>query len=598
MGMTNPNAGCVSQYRYIPNWKSGLYLCTDHYMPGAYCGTTGATTNTYACSNQPDYVSGGYVDGEMFHVKFINASNSTPLTLNVGGRGAVQIYTQSGAALTSIGANTLATLTYDAVLGGVIYRAGGQSATVPYELLVGLCNRVGCDYWANFPGQIDDESVTTISQVVRDRLSSNLNAYFEYGNEIWNFGGGFPYTSLALAKGTALGFPSDNNRQHFGWYALRHRQIMGLVTAAWSPRSASQLNRVLAFQAFGPKSGTDQYRLQGLDLASVANGGQGNAAFVSITGNANYRTVGNRPIDYTDALSYATYYSGAQFANFDANYLAQKTAVTVIAATSANPTVLQTSADHGLTTGYRVQLGRNTENSKGANFTGDWGALNQVNANVTVIDSTHFSVPVDASAFAAYSSNGGSVELYADEMAGLTTAADNYASGNPTSMAAALDWVDADVRNGTNYGATGTGGSASQNMAQLATLANGTGIYPQWDTLAVTYNKKVCLYEGGFETWYPVAATCTRLGISTAYGGSTGKIATLLTAYKNDRRFYTLVLDQMKQFFSTSKSDVWAWLLLAGGSQWATMTGDMFTATYQNWTAMRLNNNGKRRLFW
>jgi hypothetical protein len=325
MGWTNPNSGNVSQSRYIANWQTSINAQSVRWDPGAWAGST-TGTNAYICSSQPD-ATGSYVDGEMIQLKFINASTSTPITINSGTRGVVPLLRgttgNAGLALSSgdIGANTLATLTYDSVLGGFLFQTDGQTSCLPYELQIAFANRINANYWCNFQGYFDNASVTAIAMLVRTNLNSALKAYFEYGNEIWNFG--FPATPWANVKGQALGFPNNNNRPVYGWYGLRARLVMALVTTAWSPRSAAQLKRCMVFQGFGPSASTNTYRYQGADLApSGTHTGTGNAAYNTYTGSADYTQSPNRPIDFSDVLSYATYYSGAQCTNFDANYVA------------------------------------------------------------------------------------------------------------------------------------------------------------------------------------------------------------------------------------------------------------------------------------
>lgn len=691
MGMTNPNGGNNSQFRYIANWKTGLYLCTARYFTSAYAGSS-AGTNAYAFNNQPDYDgSGVYADGEMIHAKFVNASTAAGQTVAFGMRSPVPLFTSGGAPLSAgaIGANALATLTYDTVLGGFIYVGGPQSGIIPYELLAGFCNRIGADYWVNFSGQVDLPSVTQITTVIRDTLLSGLGADFEYGNELWNTAGGFPYTTLASNKAIKLGTPTDNNRTYNAWYGFRVRQIMELVTAAWSPRSMSQCKRILGFAAVYPPNSTDTYRMQGSDL--------GTSQWISLAGGKDYsRSVANggngQPIEWVDAFCYATYYSGAQMMNFDAAYISQNTplaAQAVSSVSNTNPMIIATAGAHGLSSSftYRVQLGRNRENSKGTNFTGPYAILNQLNVNMTVVDATHLSIPIDGSSLAAYSANAGSFQTYANQITGLQAAADNYASGNQTQIQAALDWVDSDLRAGTSYGNSAS--FASLSFYTTPGIISAASIYAGWDAIAAKYGKKVRLYEGGCEAWYPNALSLGRLGVgaysssvsfnvgsspsvswanhgqqngarfaidfinsggalpggvgvmSTAtnlaqyfiinattngfdlsntlngaaitltgspvgtvtagasiYAGDSGRSATLLAAYKNDHRFYTLVKDQMKQFFALPTSESWAWLLLSGGSQWAVQNADLYSPTFQSWEAMRLNNNGKRRVFW
>lgn len=319
MGWTNPNGGNVSQARYLAPWRTAINLVTQRWAPGAWAGTTSGT-NDYVCAAQRDATK-AYVDGEMIQLQFGNANTSKAITVNSGGRGAVPVLAGTGGGtcqplnIGQIAANSLATLTYDAILGSFLWQPDGQTPCIPYELQVAFANRVNADYWCNFHGYVDDASITSIAKLVRDKLNSNLNAYFEYGNEVWNWN--FPMTVWSNAKGVALGFPSDNGRQFFGWHALRSRQIMGLVTSNWAPRPSTQLKRVMAFQAFGWGPSTSNYKLQGLDL---------NGALYpkyAAKGFPNYNAAPNRPIDYFDVLSYATYYSGAQCTNFDGNYLSR-----------------------------------------------------------------------------------------------------------------------------------------------------------------------------------------------------------------------------------------------------------------------------------
>ncbi|RCX32083.1 DUF2460 domain-containing protein [Thioalbus denitrificans] len=71
---------------------------------------------------------------------------------------------------------------------------------------------------------------------------------------------------------------------------------------------------------------------------------------------------------------------------------------TVTGATSASPCVLEITG-HGLTTGDTVHLGA---------FTGTgWSGLNDRREIVAVVDANHISIPVDSSAFPAYSANDG-----------------------------------------------------------------------------------------------------------------------------------------------------------------------------------------------
>lgn len=73
------------------------------------------------------------------------------------------------------------------------------------------------------------------------------------------------------------------------------------------------------------------------------------------------------------------------------------TTANIIGATSANPIVFQTSASHGWSTNDQVTF---------AGLPGGFGSLNGTTKTITVTDGTHFSVAVDGSGFAAYTSGG------------------------------------------------------------------------------------------------------------------------------------------------------------------------------------------------
>ncbi len=496
MGWAGPNFSSASQSRYVPPWRTGFGISTQRWAPGAWAGSASGT-NAYICAAQRD-AGKSYVDGEMIQLQFVDANTTSQVTIDSGGRGAVPLLYGSGGqtgqplAVGAIKANSLATLTYDGLLNAFMWQSGGQTPCIPFELQVAFANRINAHYWCTFPAYFDDASITAVTALVRDLLSPSLDAYFEYGNEVWNFS--FPVTHWAAARGAALGFPADNNRRMHGWYAARYCQVMELVKKAWSPRSASQLRRVMAFQAFGAAGATLSYRFQGADLSGSLYPNYARYGF------ADHNVAPHRPIDLCDVLSYATYYSGAQCTNFDGNYI-----------------------------------------SRGP-------------ANI----------------------------------AGLLAAADDYASAVPAKMAAALDFLDKDIRAGT----LANGKPGGETLRALKLGANGTGIYPVWDRIAQQFGKSVECYEGGFESWYPSTQTCTALGISTDYGGPKGRVAALLQAYKMSDSFAALVREQWQDFMSMPASRTAAWLLIPGVNQWALSAGDTYAPKFKSWDAALAFNHG------
>lgn len=516
MGMSNPNFGNVSQARYIPNYTTCFSVTNNAWPNGAWAGrttqgTVGATS-PYTCGSQPD-ATGAYVDGEMIQFQFDATTSGVPITLNFGGRGIKDAILgtggSTGSTLEFVNANDLWTATYDKVTDAFWCQPDGQSFCVPYELLAGLANRINAHLWINLPVYIDNASVATITQTVRDKLAPSLECHFEYGNEPWNFG--FPQAHYLTARGAALGFDSGNNRQLYGAQGLRLRKIMELVTAAWAPRSPSQLKRVMNCMAiaYGDVPSNKQFLLEGSDLNGSAHPNYAAAGF------PNYDTAPNRPIDICEVLCYATYYQGAQTQDLDPHY------------TDAGLTAITTGGPTGWATG-------------------------------------------------------------------LIGAADAYAAGGATNIANAFAFLDWDIRQGTASGVTDPETMTFFNSSASLGVGAG-GVYSAWDTVVSSFDTvraafaspmppvSVRLYEGAMQSWYPSTDACTALGISTAYGGPTGKIAVLLDAFKKDILFYNIVRDQVAQFMAFSHSSVPVWFVVGGPNEWAASTGDVYAEKYQSW---------------
>jgi hypothetical protein len=439
---------------------------TSRYPASKYAGTTGGTSTAYTCGDTAVPSLSAWTDGLTWQCKF-NATNTstTPTIAPNGLTPKTMVRMRTGGPLNTSGSeyvpiNTIGTCIYDALLDKVLFIADGIFYGPPIEVKIALCNQLNKNYWHNVPMNYTLESATTEAGYIASNLAPLLHCAVESSNETWNF-----TVALAGLRGQALGFTATNARDYLGYYGMRSRQILGLFTTAFAGR-ASTLKRVLAFQAAqGSASTTSTYMWKGSDLASVANGGAGNATWVSFTGDANYRTGGARPIDYCEWVSYAPYYAGAQCAGFDANYIARGT----------------------------------------ANLTGVKGA------------------------------------------------ADDYASGVPAQMASALAWLDNDIRQGT-YASSGADGY--ETLKSIDRLHAGVGYYPLWQAqlTADSFSQKVVCYEAACQSWYPTTTTANTLWGDTSYGGSTGKIAVLLAAYKNTQAFSDLTRDACKQFMGLDPS--------------------------------------------
>ena len=622
-------AANASQRTRLDALSWSTYWDISVFMPAAVTGTN-AYTGTLAGV-------GAYVEGLTVSGLFTNASSSAATrTFDLNGLGVKPILDQLGnaAGSTAVSANSMYTLVFDAILQGWIQRTGAPGAGVPVEVICALCNELGVACHYNIPTHATDAYVAQIATTFKTLMPVN-EVWYEYSLEIWNFAAGFPQTTWAVNRGIALGFPSDNNRRHFGYYGLRFKQLMDVITATYAGQP--NFKRLMAGWEIDPG---DTYRLKGTDL----NTALGYAGYNSLIG-VSYNVAPNRPIDMADYLAYAMYTSGAQVQGIDGTYVSRATAKTVTGGQPLNP-VRFTIAAHGWASTHRVRL---------ASFTGTWASLNNIDAFITVIDANTISVPIDGTGFGAYSANGGTAGRYSVEFTGFANAAADYDSGITAQMNAALAWMDSDIRAGANYGVTGT-----------QCITSHAAYHASWNALAVTYGKKVILYEGGFEGDTPGANSAYTLGyglqgvvtfnasaspyvlwpghtvkegarvIFSNSGGALPSSATAATnyfatnivpgvgfdisvyyyplnviissgvgtgthtctahgrgfnnlfdAYKSSDLFKITMQFQFSQFFSYSESLYGAWYELAAKDRWSLMKGDIYTSEWKSYDAIK-----------
>jgi len=59
---------------------------------------------------------------------------------------------------------------------------------IAWEYVCMLANAVQRDVWINIPVWADDAYITQVAQTMYDTCDPTLNIYFEYSNEVWNWG--------------------------------------------------------------------------------------------------------------------------------------------------------------------------------------------------------------------------------------------------------------------------------------------------------------------------------------------------------------------------------------------------------------------------
>jgi len=116
---------------------------------------------------------------------------------------------------------------------------------VPLELMVDLANRLNTDAWFCMPHQADDDYVRQFALYVKKNLKSELRAWVEYSNEVWN--GGFKQNKFAAKAGQALNFADKPWEAAWKFNAYRSVQIFNIWIEVYGGHE--QFIRVLASQA-------------------------------------------------------------------------------------------------------------------------------------------------------------------------------------------------------------------------------------------------------------------------------------------------------------------------------------------------------------
>ena len=251
------------------------------------------------------------IDGTHFDLQgstFTATSTSLAVTttIDVNGRGPKFIVSnnnQTSSFVSPISANSIGTGIYDSIVDWVWYSNNNAMFTgVPIEVQVQLANLLNIPLWYNLSEYADDDLVTQTVTYVRDNLVPTFK--LEFSNELWNqsFAQGF----RSAQRGLYLGWLSSNNAARYSYIGLRTRQVMGVATAAWTPRVLAQMTRMTSSWTFAAKflsiGQLNDYIYKGTLLS----------AYSSADCPQNYATSPCRPVDYADAFPITQYFGGAQ----------------------------------------------------------------------------------------------------------------------------------------------------------------------------------------------------------------------------------------------------------------------------------------------
>lgn len=120
---------------------------------------------------------------------------------------------------------------------------------VPIEVICQLANTLHADPWVCIPCKANDDYVRQFATVMRNMLATDLKAYVEYSNEVWNWM--FPAAQYASDRGLALGLSNDMYEAQFRFHAKRTAEVGRIFSDVYGSSAASRVVRVLGAQASG-----------------------------------------------------------------------------------------------------------------------------------------------------------------------------------------------------------------------------------------------------------------------------------------------------------------------------------------------------------
>ncbi len=143
--------------------------------------TTNSFTINLDTTNWPTWASGGFVAKQI-----TMSSGSLPAKRCIAPQGQnlwQQLFLNGDPAYSVVIRGT-----YDAVFDALIIDRcpGTFGMGMPVEVMVKLANKLNVDPWFCLPHLCTDDYVTQFATYVRDHLNSNLVAYYELSNEVWN----------------------------------------------------------------------------------------------------------------------------------------------------------------------------------------------------------------------------------------------------------------------------------------------------------------------------------------------------------------------------------------------------------------------------
>jgi hypothetical protein len=179
----------------------------------------------------------------------------------------------------------------------------------PLEVMISLANKLHAGPWFCLPHMATDDYVRQFCTLVKSQLASDLQAYYEYSNEVWNWM--FPQAQYASDQGLALGLHDDKYQALFYYHSLRTVQMFKVLEQVYGSE-LSRAVRCLGAQADGWWWSEEMLKYQNayqhcdaMAIAPYFGGGMGSSESISSVQNMSLDQAFARlnSVDIPDAIN-------------------------------------------------------------------------------------------------------------------------------------------------------------------------------------------------------------------------------------------------------------------------------------------------------
>jgi hypothetical protein len=230
--------------------------------------------------------------------------------------------------------NLICSFTYSKLLQGWVGTRGDLNGSAtqggvvggpPLEYIAELCARSNAGAWYNVGVMATSttiyNTVLNLAQAIYNGRPAIKSLALEFGNETWN--GQLSLAGPLKTQAAALGISITTGGSAYSAHGLRTLQMAQQATAAWSAagRARSDLKIVNAYQFVNLNSAgtseTSVFRFNGSVLNASGSGTNVTLKAFGALGvgtlSTNFSIAPNRPIDWCDWISPATYWEGGQY---------------------------------------------------------------------------------------------------------------------------------------------------------------------------------------------------------------------------------------------------------------------------------------------